>query len=64
MGGGGGMGEQKLHLVAFVAHPIDEVKCVGGTFAKSVKRGHRATAVIFSRPISRGNYQILYQRMR
>jgi len=48
------MGQEKLHLVAFVAHPIDEVKCVGGTFAKYVQRGHKATAVVFSRPTSRG----------
>jgi LmbE family N-acetylglucosaminyl deacetylase len=48
------MGEKNLHLVAFVAHPIDEVKCVGGTFAKYILRGHKATTVIFSRPSSRG----------
>lgn len=48
------MAEKKLHLVAFVAHPIDEVKCVAGTFAKYVRRKHKATTVIFSRPTSRG----------
>lgn len=48
------MAEEKLHLVAFVAHPIDEVKCVGGTFAKYVRRKHKATTVIFTRPTSRG----------
>ncbi len=48
------MRKKRLHLVAFVAHAIDEVKCAGGTFAKYVQRGHRATAVIFSRPTSRG----------
>jgi len=48
------MSEEKLHLAALVAHPIDEVKGVGGTFAKYIRRGHKATAVIFSRPTSRG----------
>ena len=45
---------KNLHLVAFVAHAIDEVKCVGGTFAKYLSKGHKATTVIFSRPTSRG----------
>ena len=48
------MGEIKLHLIAFVAHPIDEVKCVGGTFAKYVRRGHKATTVVFTSPAVRG----------
>jgi len=48
------MGEKDLHLVAFVAHPIDEIKCLGGTFAKYIQRGHKATAVVFSKPKSRG----------
>ena len=48
------MAEKKLHLVAFVAHPIDEVKCVAGTFVKYARRKHKATTVIFTRPTSRG----------
>jgi LmbE family N-acetylglucosaminyl deacetylase len=48
------MAQNNLHLVAFVAHAIDEMKCVGGTFAKYVRKGHQATAVVFSRPTSRG----------
>jgi len=48
------MTQKKLHLVAFVAHPIDEVKGIGGTFAKYILKGHKATTVIFSKPVSRG----------
>jgi len=54
------MGEKNLHLVAFVAHPIDEIKCVGGTFVKYIQRGHKAITVVFSRPISRGELPSSY----
>ncbi len=58
------MGKEKLHLVAFVAHPIDEVKCVGGTFGKYVRRGHRATTIIYSRPTSRGELPSSYSEAK
>ncbi len=44
----------RLSLVTFVAHPIDEIKCAGGLFAKYARRGHRVTNVIFQEHLGRG----------
>jgi len=52
--------DAKLNIVGFVAHPIDEVKCLGGTFAKYVQRGHKATTVVFAKPTSRGELPLAY----
>ncbi len=51
------MSEEKLEslsLATFVAHPIDEIKCAGGLFAKYSRKGHKVTNVIFQKALSRG----------
>ena len=48
------MAQEKLSLVTFVAHPIDEIKCAGGLFAKYSKKGHKVTNVIFQKHLGRG----------
>lgn len=45
---------ESLSLATFVAHPIDEIKCAGGLFAKYSRKGHKVTNVIFQKALSRG----------
>lgn len=53
--------EQKLTLVAVIAHEMDGIKGCGGTLAKYSKMGHRTGAMILGKGNPKGNGQKAYE---